>query len=191
METGVIKDLDRLRVVFNEFRQLGYWARMSQDNGWRAVPEDILERAAPVVFWHENATVGSIAIDGTIVAPLHLHHFNRDASEIISVLERHGFDAVIENGAGVVLLPTQGQHKIATDVARSMLGRRFLWTMTARDGSGVYLDVLVSDVDEAGKRVRLVIEDYPDTFVTMPLKVLAESIVCGVTVHEEPYESQA
>lgn len=80
-------DMDRMRDAIEIFRSMGYWARANQDGGISAVPQDRLLGAGQFVLWDERET--SVAFDGrTLVKPLHLLHFKRDANEIASVLMR-------------------------------------------------------------------------------------------------------
>jgi hypothetical protein len=79
--------MERLRVAFAEFRERGFWARISQDGGLMAVPEDLIRRCGKYVFWHENETPLAFGPDGMLKKPLHMRHFIKYEREIFEVLE--------------------------------------------------------------------------------------------------------
>lgn len=101
-----VRDRDRLRDAFAALRKRGYWSRSNQEDGWAAVPVDVLRHAKSVVFWHANET--NVAFDdfGDLMRPLHLHHFVRDAHEIAAELGKHGLANVrVEDDSIVVVHP--------------------------------------------------------------------------------------
>lgn len=101
-----LRDRDRLRNAFQELRALGYWARGSQEDGWDAVPEDILKRDGKVVFWHANETPIAFNDHGDLVKVLHLQHKTRDSDEIARLLGQYGLQVQIDDdAAAVIVLP--------------------------------------------------------------------------------------
>ena len=101
-------DRDKLLAAVQELRALGYWARESQRDGLKAVPEDVLKRGGKYMVTDERekskfnaeGTLGGI-VDHERGVPkdctLHVHHLSRDAEEIVTVLRQHGLDAAIIN----------------------------------------------------------------------------------------------
>lgn len=98
-------DFERLSAAFADFRRMGYFARMAQQDGWCAVPEDILFRVGKVVFY--LASERHVLSAGTLKKPLHLRCFIRDVDEVMSVLIRRGFAVERDPSirGGVVVFP--------------------------------------------------------------------------------------
>lgn len=99
------RDSEKLRAAFRALKATGWWARQRQEDGWKAVPEDIMRRAGKVVFWHAHEDA-AFDDSGFLRRPLHLHHFDRDATELGETLVTHGLIVKIE-GARVVVLPVR------------------------------------------------------------------------------------
>lgn len=101
-------DRDKLLAAVQELRAMGYWARESQRDGLKAVPEDVLKRGGKYMVTDErekskfnaDGNLGGL-VDLTHGVPkdctLHVHHQSRDAEEIATVLRQHGLDAAIVN----------------------------------------------------------------------------------------------
>lgn len=99
-----MRDRDRLRNAFEVLRNHGYWARGNQADGIAAIPVDVIRRCGSFVLWHENET--QIAFDdlGDLMAPLHLHHLEKDADEIERVLKAHGLAAKVQGPEKTVVV---------------------------------------------------------------------------------------
>ncbi len=91
----MMNDLANINACLDELRLRGWWTRAAQEDGWKAVPVDVIRRASPVLFWHKNET-GAFEHDGTLARVLHFQHFHRDAAEVKAALEAYGLHAVIE-----------------------------------------------------------------------------------------------
>jgi len=95
VEQDDLSDLRRLKNAFMEFRALGYWARIEQRDGMRAVPDDVLKRGGKFVLYDERET-GAFDPGGNLRRDLHLHHFTKDSEEIIRLLRQYGLNAQID-----------------------------------------------------------------------------------------------
>lgn len=112
MRDGLRTDMDRLRAAFMELRELGYWARISQDGGFSSVPEDIIRRCGKYVFWHANETGFAFDQQGMLKQPLHMRHLIQHENEIRGVLsDFFGKRVTIDRSprGGVVVHPSDQQ----------------------------------------------------------------------------------
>lgn len=100
-------DRDKLNAAFVEFRALGYWARVNQQDGWNAVPQDVLKRQGKVIFWDARETPVAFDSEGRLRRPLHVQHLHRDAEEIARLLKQHGLlvEIFVVPGDSVVVMP--------------------------------------------------------------------------------------
>lgn len=175
MNTAGKTDIQKLRAAFQEFRALGYFARSSQEDGWAAIPEDILRRTGKVVFWHANETDVAFDAGGNLRSPLHLHHLVRDTVEVQRVLTQHGLDTEVQpmkNELAVVVLPFTETRPVILPATEAMTGRRI----------GVLFKPslsIVFTVEPDGKLLRLVADSYANTWISLPAATLAEAFSKG------------
>lgn len=170
-------DMERLRAAFAEFRRRGFWARISQDGGLQAVPEDLMLRSGKFIMWHEHETPFAFGPDGMLKRPLHLRHFKRHAEEIIAVLTAPSMfpdRAFIDHAAlgGVVIrqfdlepLDVEGEH----DYNQRFMGRRFIIPTPAAN------EWYVAQATAA--QIRLVADDVDGTWLTLPMARFTSQVI--------------
>ena len=176
LRSAAVTDIQKLRAAFREFRALGYFARSSQEDGWAAVPEDILRRTGKVVFWHANETDVAFDSSGNLRSPLHLHHLVRDTAEVQRVLTQHDLKTEVrpmKNEPAVVVLPPNITP--ALSAVRSMVGRRFAVSFKP----SLNIVFTVSAVEADGQSLRLVADSYADTWISLPATTLTEAFNKG------------
>lgn len=162
---AVQSDLDGLREAFAEFRKKGYWARMNQDGGLKAVPEDLIRRHGKWVYWDANETVLAFDPAGNLKAPLHLRHTERDADDIVKTLERFGFPYRKRVGVdyspngGCMVFPESRQPIASSGEKAFFVGRRYFMA-----GGPAHEWYVASANDDA---VQLVAKDVDHTWMSM------------------------
>lgn len=87
-------DREKLLAAVLELRALGYWAREAQRDGIKALPEDVLKRGGKFMLTDERESAKFDEHDN-LHGTLHVHHASKDATEIATLLRRHGLDAEI------------------------------------------------------------------------------------------------
>ena len=178
LRSAAVTDMQKLRAAFREFRALGYFARSSQEDGWAAVPEDILRRTGKVVFWHANETDVAFDSSGNLRSPLHLHHLVRDTSEVQRVLTQHDLKTEVrpmKNEPAVVVLPNSGTELSTTLAVQTMLRRRL--TVSFKPSFNIVFTV--SAVEPDGESLRLVAHSHANTWISLPATTLAEAFNKG------------
>lgn len=171
-------DWDRMRGAFDALREAGYWSRGNQWEGMASLPDDIIIAQKKFVLWHSRQRARAFQ-DGTLVDPLYLHHFERDAEEVAQILVAHGFNARIGiEGKRLVVVYPEG---VMPDLPPDVPGREVQLDLVAdghlRPEGGGYQLV----IDDDGGALRL----------SLPTETAARWFACGFLLEVECGDTSA
>lgn len=176
-----MRDMDCFRAAFTELKALGYWARTNQEDGWHAVPKDILKRSGKLVFWNATATPLAFDTHGNLCRPLYLQHLVRDTDEILRICAQHGLQVqeASHNGVRSVTVLPRAANLAASDgqptfKVEALPGRRF-----AYQGPQAPLEFAVTEVDVIGEMLRVESPLIPGGWATLPAGALRVGLFNG------------
>lgn len=160
-----MSDLERLQKAFDQFRAIGFWARMGQRDGVRAVPEDIIYGAKRFVLWHENETESAFDDDENLRAPLHLRHFERDSLTIQSVLNGFGLSTDMDPHKHTIVVTPDGAPLTTAQISHAQRSV-YLEVLTEQGPTAIYATLQMGKsgigwliLDQYDGRIRMALSD--------------------------------